>query len=353
MTAALAGRDISGAEAELRSAVEPDSPTDRFPLELLLPKAERRNLNDDGTELVSRAVNPSDLAEQTNTTLIGRLFRGPVTSFFGLAPSQVPAGNQDFYLLTAGNTAQQRGSNSAPSMPASTATQVSMKAVATRASVDIPAELTLSHSGAEAWLTQDLRAAVTNLMEDQILSGNGTAPNVSGITDDLTPLATSDGYVSDANTAAEVGSEAARWVDGYRASSMNDVRILLPVEGYRFAAATASDNDETTGLRLLMGSSGGVMATGRLPEHQEPAARGTTNHLTDFLIYRSGMGPRPYAWPVWMSASLIPDRVSMAAKGVIRVTLAVYWNFRKIDVVTADDSTATAPAWAFGAWRTQ
>ena len=79
--------------------MEPDSTTDRFPLELLLPVEERSRLNDEGTELTTRAVNPSDLAEDTSTTtLIGRLFRGPITSFFGLTPSQVPAGNQDFYL---------------------------------------------------------------------------------------------------------------------------------------------------------------------------------------------------------------------------------------------------------------
>ena len=349
--AAIQGRDISGAELELRSAVEPDSTTDRFPLELLLPVEERSRLNDEGTELTTRAVNPSDLAEDTSTTLIGRLFRGPITSFFGLTPSQVPAGNQDFYLLQAGNTAQQRGSNSEPTIPASTALSFSMKAVATRAVMDIPTELTLAHPGAEAWLMDDLRSSVTALMEQQILTGNGTAPQVSGITRNLSVIGTSDTYLADANTAAEVGSEAARWVDGYRATTANEVRLLLPVEAYSFAGQRATSNNESTGLRMLLDQSGGVMATARLPERASAGAR-ATNNLTDFIIYRSGAGPRPYAWPVWMSAQLIPDRVSMASKGVIRMTLAVYWNFMKFLVYRADNSSETVPAWEYGAWRT-
>ena len=46
--------------------------------------------------------------------------------------------------------------------------------------------------------------------------------------------------LTDANTAAEVGSEAARWVDGFRANQASDVRLLLPVEAYSFAGQRAT-----------------------------------------------------------------------------------------------------------------
>ena len=192
----VAGKPIDGAEAELRSAVTPGCPDDRLPLELLVPAELRGKDFPEGKRTEERAVNPRDLVEAVNQTLIGRLFRGPITSFFGLTSTMVPAGTQEYHLLQTGNVAEMEAAGSAPAIPASTAREASLKATATRAVMEFPQELTLSHPGAEAWLMNDLRQAVTHLMEQQILAGNGTAPNVSGITDDLDPsFGTTDSYL--------------------------------------------------------------------------------------------------------------------------------------------------------------
>ena len=121
-------------------------------------------------------------------------------------------------------------------------------------------------------------------------------------------------------------------IDGRFASMASDIRLLAGGSTYADMAATyrASESDMNA-LGALMAETGGVRVSAHIPS-------ATGAHKRD-VICRRGMR-RDMTAPTWEGVTLIPDEVTQAAKGEIRLTAVMLaaWKvirtggFRRIQV---------------------
>ena len=110
-------------------------------------------------------------------------------------------------------------------------------------------------------------------------------------------------------------------IDGRFASGESDLRLLVGPGTLQDAATLfRSANGDVSAVDSLRRISGGVRVSPHIP--------GPTSHKQDVLARR---GSRPDAVaPIWRNIALIPDEVTQAAKGEIRVTAVALAAFKVI-----------------------
>ena len=171
----------------------------------------------------------------------------------------------------------------------------------------------------ESALRENLASALSDQLDLQMLNGNGTAPNLSGIFNRLTlpsdPSATVD---FDAFVAS-----FADGIDGLWASTTREVAILAGVTAYKLSARSFRDSaggadvkrGDTSFADYAMAHSGGWWTNKRMPA----AASG----IETAILYRMGgpMGQRAVC-PHWGEVG-IDDIYSGSASGERYFTLHI------------------------------
>ena len=206
---------------------------------------------------------------------------------------------------------------SAPSVGTAGALTVS---TATPKRVSARLELTLEDIAAvgqanfESILRENLALALSDQLDDQVINGNGTAPNLAGIFQGLTdptaaPTAIAD---FDAFVAAFAGG-----ADGLWANTVKEVAIVGGVETYRLSASTF--RDPATGTAGGRGDKafsdygmehyGGWWTNTRMPD---PATFMTVDNVQQAILYRKG-------------------RSMMGGAGAMRTAVCPHWNVIDID----------------------
>ena len=112
------------------------------------------------------------------------------------------------------------------------------KRVSARLELTLEDIATVGQANFESILRENLALALSDQLDDQVINGNGTAPNLAGIFQGLTdptaaPTAVAD---FDAFVAAFAGG-----VDGLWSNTVKEVAIVGGVETYRLSAATFRD----------------------------------------------------------------------------------------------------------------
>ncbi len=172
-------------------------------------------------------------------------------------------------------------------------------------------EDTAKLSGLEEALRQNLSQVLSDALDNQILNGNGTAPNLNGI---LQQLTNPSAPAASAETFARFAAALASHIDGLYATTPGDVRALVGPHTLRHMIATFATNDDaTSAYQHAMTNFGGVRATKRIAD---PAS-----NIQQAVIRRGNpAGDRIAVSPVWSGLELIRDPYSGAGKGEIVLT---------------------------------
>ena len=160
--------------------------------------------------------------------------------------------------------------------------------------------------------------AIGELVDAQLLAGNGVAPNVSGLFSGLTAIpATDPSSVSDWD---DLVSLATANVDGRHALTAADVRILMGADAYKYASVTrAAAGPYETGLQAIVAASGGLQVSANVPAADDS--------ISQVLAYRSA-NPGAAVSPMWNEGvSLVEDPFTGAAAGRVALTLHVLFSF--------------------------
>ena len=182
--------------------------------------------------------------------------------------------------------------------------------------------------GMEEALRADLGEVMSQRMDDQLINGNGTAPNVSGFLNELTDASaetteeTFDSYIA----------KAASGIDGKYADSMSQVTILCGVGTKRHAIKEFRSNGDMSADDRM---------TARMAGFTASAAFGLlgSNKRQRAMMYRNGgSGPNAHL-PVWEGVRFFRDEISAAKAGRISLTALMLYSFKIVreDVYTMLD----------------
>ena len=317
MTAAISERAIDGAEAELNAALDVRSAAGVVvPYEALLPE--------DAEERADAPTNAPASLTRTQAAIIPRVFATGIARFLGIAMPTVPTGERQYTYLSAGATPEQKAKGAEVDADAATFTPVTFNPLRLTARYLFRIEDLAVFAGMEASLRGDLRMALTEAMDNQILNGDGQAPNVDGLlataaNGGLADVANNsqnavDGSPNAVVTAASMVATYAAQVDGRYAKAADAIRVAIGAATYaKFAPLVQGDAfvfDRYAGRTRV--------------EALLPAAAA---NIQQAVVAKTG-APGTYAVaPMWQGVELIRDVYSGAAKGEVAVTAIALWNF--------------------------
>ena len=177
---------------------------------------------------------------------------------------------------------------------------------------------------AENALRSDLRAAAFELLDAQILAGDGAGANFNGILNRLTNPTAPDTVVTwDAFVDAVVDG-----VDGKYARDMSDVTMLLGVQSYRLAAKMTARGDSTTPPPALPSPvlnflsreyRANVHSSGQIP------AMDATSKIQSAI--RVGEMAKQYGVAPQWGIEVLRDPYTKAAEGQVALQLHILANF--------------------------
>ena len=317
--AALAGRLPGGAEAEFGEALGVPAghvPLDLFESDRPAPVEYRA---DAATHL------PSTGAGSTLAPIQPYVFAESIAPRLGIDMPSVGSGAHSEMTITTAQTAGAKAKGAAVESTegALTPTTAKPRRVAARLTLRVEDIAEIGQSNVEEALKQNVRAALSAQYDDQCINGNGTAPNVNGLINQLTdPTNPTDVVTFDAYLTA-----FADQIDGLWAERIGDVAILTNVDAYKLSAKTFRDKvidaankgaaslGDVTAADYLASKTGGWWANARMPDTASNIARG--------IVYRKGRpGLRTAVHPTWGSIT-IDDVYTSAASGQRHFTVSV------------------------------
>ena len=297
LLAALKGRLVDGAEAELRDAA---GIADGIPLELWdVPGGEgdRETRADD-------AVTGAPGTVGVNLDPIRPMvFAASIAPRLGIVMPRVKSGTYATATITTALTAGAKAKGGAAESTAAgfTVTTATPKRVSARLSLALEDIAAVGQANFESALRENLSLVLSDELDKQAINGNGTAPNLTGILQRLTdPSAPAAGVASfDTFVDAFAGG-----IDGLWASRMNEVGIVCGPETYRLSAKAFRDVGTNNGHRgdtafadYAMSKFGGWWTNKRMPDK--------ANHLQAGILYRRGRsGIRTAVCPHWNAVSI-------------------------------------------------
>ena len=187
-------RALDGAERECRAAVLGDLTKNQLttggimmPIDLLLPPDEVETRAQ--TEYRADTVTPVDsaaLADGSQASVLERIFTRSVAARLGVSMPSVPVGASVFPIMTGGTTASMAADETQVDAAAGTFTGHTLEPVRLTAAYLFNMRQSYQLRNFEQILRRDLAAVMSDAMDNQIINGNGTAPNVTGFLHELT-----------------------------------------------------------------------------------------------------------------------------------------------------------------------
>ena len=324
---AVDGRHVDGAEAECRAAVLGDDGGNLMPIDLLLPsdEVERRSQAQSQTEYRADAVTPvaaAALADGSQSSMLERIFTRSVAARLGVSMPSVPAGAAVFPIMTSGTTASMANDGTQVDAGAGTFTGHTLEPVRMSAGYLFNARQTLQLKNFEAILRRDLAAVLSDAMDNQIVNGDGTAPNVSGFLNEL-PAVTRP---SAADTFASYLEKFTGAVDGLNAFTLGDLRSVMGAASYsHMYSVYRSNNSDLPAYEAVAGRVGGLSVSSRIPA---PTTTGGEANTQNNIMAMTSYPGRNAVAPVWRGLELIRDPYTLAGKGQVRLTTSMFWSFK-------------------------
>ena len=246
----------------------------------------------------------------TPAAIMPAVFDQSAASWLGIEMPTVPSGTAAFPVLTQSVTAGARAKSAAAPETGGVITPFTVTPRRITGAFRITREDEALLSDLESALRDNLSSVLSDTVDGQVVGGSGVAPNLNGITTQLTAAAApATGVESFDRYVAAASSH----VEGRYAVSMADVRMLVGPHTYRHAAATFRGTDgETSAQSYLATNTGGFRASRRIAD---PA-----DHVQAAIVRRSAPG-RVAVSPIWEGVELVRDPYTAASTGETILTV--------------------------------
>ena len=297
VSAALNSQAVTGAEAEYAAAVN-CAPLGMIPISIF---------DRDRPEV--RAVTPGVDAQTTANPTSPFVFeRSIAASVLGIQFPVVPPGVANYPVIS---TAPPSGAVAKDTAAVATAAAVrldtrSPKRVAGQFQIRIEDLATMP--SLENDLRQSLMMSASNAIDEQVIAGNGTAPNLTG----LFKLAADVAIAGAKETFATGVARFAALVDGQFSNSLSDLRAIIGSSTFALYSGLFAGNGSTSLSDYLSQRLGGFAVSNRVPIVASSGQKG--------LVVLTG-GDGPMRVPVWSNMELIVDPYTNAGKGQRTVTV--------------------------------
>ena len=300
--AAISGRNLAGAEAEVATAYGCDG---AIPLEMFQRAASGQ------TE--TRAVTPAPSTTDENLAgIVPALFDRSAASWLGVEMPVVPTGDAGYPVLSTSVTGGVVAKSAAAAETAGAFTVTMAQPRRVTGSFRFLREDAARLNGMEAALRANIESVLSDEIDKLVINGSGTGDGaINGL---LAILDNPTAPVADQETFARYVAAAASHVDGLFAVDLSGIRQLVGVATYaHMASAFRSNNDSMTAEGWLSDRSGGVRTSRRIA-----AAR--SNIQQAIVRLSNPAGDRVAVSPIWNGIELIRDNITSAGKGEIVVT---------------------------------
>jgi len=234
LAAGIDGRRLDGAEEEFRQAV----------------KAEERTIPYEAFEGEDEVETRADAATAAPATIginmqgvVPAVFSRSAAAFLAIAMPRVPSGQYSIPRLTTNLTAGTKAKGGAQESSAGEFTIVSAKPKRISARLTLRAEdlAEVGIPGFEASLKANLQQVLGDVLDVQLLRGDGQGANLNGLATQLT----ADAAQTDANTFANAAGDLAGYIDGKFAHRLEDLRVIHNTSVYARMASLFATNDDS------------------------------------------------------------------------------------------------------------
>ncbi|MCY4157280.1 MAG: phage major capsid protein [Gammaproteobacteria bacterium] len=282
-----------------------------------------------------RAVTPAPTTVGVNLdTLQPAVFAPSIAANMMIDMPMVPSGTYASATISTNLTASAAAkggdvANTAGAFTPSTATARRIGAAVDLAIEDI---VSVGASNFESILREHIPMVLSAELDDQIINGNGTSPNISGLFAQLTNPSAPAAGVEDYDRMLAIALDG---IDGLWATKLSHIGLMVGVDTYRLAFKSfrdrvidVSNDDEADSARAaasLGSESFGHFAekalAGFMTNERMPAK---ASHVQAGILCRKGRpGMRTAVLPTWGTIAINdPGYDSMALKGQSRFTVS-------------------------------
>ena len=309
------GDQLTGAEKELQEHRGLSGHT--VPWDMVGPRTAPRT--EDRVDAVTGAPPDSHLQQHP---ILSRVFARSATATLGVAMPMVGVGQQNFPVVTT--------SDSAVILAKDTAEGDTADAGIT-AKVIEPKRLQRSYlfrredqavlGGLEEALRADLSMAVSDLLDKQVLSGDGTTgAEFAG----FLATAANGGLTDRSDTPARVtfalaAAEAARGIDGRYAGGLGECSVVLGDDTARDLASKFQNNDSEAALAYMARTTMKTMASANVAA--------VSGMFQEGVIARMGAAGANAVCPTWDGLFMIRDEITGRKSGQIALTIGMLAGF--------------------------
>ena len=305
LLAALQHRVPSGAEAEYAAAF--GARPGHIPLDLW---------EGDRPQTEHRATTPAP-ATGTGVTVAPVqpfVFAPSIAPRLGIDMPTVPSGSYTEMTVTTKVPAAPRAKGNDDDFTAAALTPITAapRRISARMSVTIEDVAAIGQANFESALRQNVSMSLSDAYDSQAIAGNGTAPNVEVLLDQLDDPTDPSAI----NTFATFLSSAAAQIDGLWASMLSEVSIVAHPTVYRLSATVFRANSSDSSFSdYARNNLGGWWTSNRMP--------GAVSTIVSGIAYRMGRpGLRTACHPTWGTVS-IEDIYTDSRSGIRHFTVHV------------------------------
>ena len=310
LRAALEGRQVDGAEAELRSAAGVSG----IPIELWdtpPPESEQRVATEaPGTV----GVNLDRIRPM--------VFANSIAPRLGIEMPRVASGTYASATITGALTAaaKAKGADADATAAAFTVTAVTPKRISARLSIQAEDIAAVGQGNFEAILRENLSLVLSDALDNAAINGDGMAPNLTGIFERLGDPIAAPSVVADFDFFAAAHASG---IDGLWSNTLKDVAIVcgpatMELSAKTFQTAT-NYKGEMSAAAYAMANTAGWWTNRRMPA---AATFMTVDNVQQAILYRKG-------------------RSMMGGAGAMRTAVCPHWNEISIDDIYTGSASAT------------
>ena len=250
--AVIYGKPLTGAESELRAAFSL-SEDHEIPHELFEAREakEKRAATDapaTGTQVNEQPVQPF-------------IYKEGVAGFLGIDMPQVGGGTASHPVLTTGTPAGMKEKGAAADETEAAFTISSSTPKRVTGSFRVRVEDMALFPQLEDSLRRDIPQSLSNAIEEQLLNGDGVAPNINGLLKRLTD----PDEAMEKHTPGTYVSTIAGSLDGIHGYTLNDLRTLAGKQTYQAMVAGYFASTAVSVASYLDTHTGGVRMSVRIP----------------------------------------------------------------------------------------
>ena len=301
---AATGQPYSGAEAE---AAEAHGCPGAIPLEMWgRPRVGGRQRVEERVQ-----TDPPAITDVVFHPTIHPLFNMSVAGYLGVDMPMVPAGVQQYPILETSLTAGPKAKGAAtPETAAVYGNALTATPRRIGGGYRLRREDLAVLPRMESDLNMNMEAVIADTLDEQILNGDGTSPNLSGFFNQLTDVTAASAVVT-FDSALKLYADA---IDGLLARGIPDVRALVSTDAVKKLEVLFRSNDSPFGpsAGYLRMNTGGLRATNRIK---------AASNVSGGILFRTMSPNRPAVLPIWQGVEAIRDEITDKDKGEISITL--------------------------------